>query len=120
MCNHGNRSSTKYCFLGLKPRGLIKCSDMECVRVISGSDSHVKVDPHLAQKPRRVCPGVESNFVISPWLPCNPWVRRPQRRQPARRYAFDNCGNDTNIHSSVPHSRRSPPHRTSSHLQTVP
>jgi hypothetical protein len=29
------------------------------------SPSHVKVDPHLAQKPRNL-PGDELNFVISP------------------------------------------------------
>jgi len=28
--------------------------------------SQVKVDPHLAQKPRVVLPGEESNLVISP------------------------------------------------------
>jgi hypothetical protein len=28
--------------------------------------SQVKVDPHRAQNPRVVLPGVESNFVISP------------------------------------------------------
>ncbi len=28
--------------------------------------SQVSVDPHLAQKPRLVFPGVESNLVISP------------------------------------------------------
>jgi hypothetical protein len=67
MWSHGIRSSAKYCFfVGANRAASSKAPTWKCVSVISGSDSQVKVDPHLAQKPRRVCPGVVSSLVISP------------------------------------------------------
>ena len=49
-------------------RSLIECAYMEMRYVTSGRLSQVRVDPHLAQNPRLVLPGEESNLVISPLI----------------------------------------------------
>ena len=45
---------------------LVGFDGRKCVSVGNRRLSQVKVDPHLAQNPRRVLPGVESNLAISP------------------------------------------------------
>src|SRR5262244_2917526 len=74
MWNHGRRSSAKYCrLLGCSRAAWSNAPTWKCVSVGPGRLSHVNVDPHRAQNPRRVLPGVESNLVISPLVTVYAW-----------------------------------------------
>jgi hypothetical protein len=62
--SHGRRSLGKICRVGLNAAASSKVPTWKCISV-EPSPSHVKVDPHFAQNPRRR-PGDELNFVIAP------------------------------------------------------
>jgi hypothetical protein len=62
----GKCSSGKTCRVGRSSAARSKAPIWKCVSVGKPALSQVKVEPHRAQKPRRVLPGVESNFAISP------------------------------------------------------
>jgi antitoxin HigA-1 len=61
--SHGGSSSGNTCRVGSSRAASSNAPTGKCVSVAKLATSQVNVDPHLAQNPRRVLPGVESNLV---------------------------------------------------------
>jgi len=68
-CSQCKRSSAKTCRDdGASRSGWSKAPTWKCVSVGKPALSQVKVEPHRTQNPRRVLPGVESNFLTLPFV----------------------------------------------------
>jgi len=65
-CSHGSRSSGNMCLVGRNNSASSNAPTWKSVSVGRPTVSQVSVDPHRAQKPRSVFPGVDSNLAISP------------------------------------------------------
>jgi hypothetical protein len=65
-CSHGSRSSGNMCLVGRNNSASSNAPTWKSVSVGRPTVSQVSVDPHRAQKPLSVFPGVDSNLAISP------------------------------------------------------